>query len=303
MKSTPDLLSEKCRNIVAIFSSRRRDELFTNATSSDDERRQAGGVRRPRNDAPVTPGFNIKKRPMNSALSVQQQAVNNKKIIDRKAELSKSSAVSGQSALTAAGRKTKFTKKNPALQDKNAARQSSTAVSTTNIGEMSANGKEVKVKKAYRKRKPSEKVTAATAAPPAAAAAPTEKRSAGSAAAAKKAARRKSQTIINNTTDSDAESVDGRVQDAADEVDRNQQHLRSWIDQYEEAVTNHYSPELRARLSGNKFAGLGNELRSSVIGGPTRCNVSLKGNGVKVIYIVNIKLVYVNVSHKGFHGI
>ena len=221
---------------------------------------------------------------MNSALSVQQQAVNNKKIIDRKAELSKSSAVSGQSALTAAGRKTKFTKKNPALHDKNAARQSSTAVGTTNIAETSANGKEVKVKKAYRKRKPSEKVTAA---PPAAAVGPTEKRSAGSAAAAaaKKAARRKSQTIINNTTDSDAESVDGGVQDAADEVDRNQQHLRSWIDQYEEAVTNHYSPELRARLSGNKFAGLGNELRSNVIGGPTRCNVSLKGNGVKVIYL------------------
>ena len=218
---------------------------------------------------------------MNSALSVQQQAVNNKKIIDRKAELSKSSAVSGQSALTAAGRKTKFTKKNPALHDKNAARQSSTAVGTTNIAETSANGKEVKVKKAYRKRKPSEKVTAA---PPAAAAAQSEKRSAGSAAAAaKKAARRKSQTIINNTTDSDAESVDGGVQDAADEVDRNQQHLRSWIDQYEEAVTNHYSPELRARLSGNKFVGLGNELRSNVIGGPTRCNVSLKGNGVKVI--------------------
>jgi histone-lysine N-methyltransferase MLL5 len=58
--------------------------------------------------------------------------------------------------------------------------------------------------------------------------------------------------------------------------------LRSWIDQYEEAVTNHYSQELRARLSGNKFAGIDNELKPSVIGGPTRCNVSLKGNGVKV---------------------
>ena len=29
--------------------------------------------------------------------------------------------------------------------------------------------------------------------------------------------------------------------------------LRSWIDNYEEAVTNHYSPELRARLSGAKM--------------------------------------------------
>lgn len=236
----------------------------------------------------MTPGFNVKKRLMNNsssgggALSVQQQlAVNNKKIIDRKAELIKSSA-GGQSALSATGgRKTKFSKKISALQDKNAAKLSSTAVSTPNISEPSANGKEVKVKKAYRKRKPSEKVSAA----PPAATAPAEGRKAGSAAA-KKAARRKSQTIVNNTTDSDAESVDGGVRDAAEEVDRSQQHLRSWIDQYEEAVTNHYSPELRARLSGNKFAGLGNELRSNVIGGPTRCNVSLKGNGVKVIIFI-----------------
>ena len=29
--------------------------------------------------------------------------------------------------------------------------------------------------------------------------------------------------------------------------------FRSWIDNYEEAVTNHYSPELRARLTGAKL--------------------------------------------------
>lgn len=57
------------------------------------------------------------------------------------------------------------------------------------------------------------------------------------------------------------------------------QHLRSWIDHYEEAVTNHYSPELRARLQGAKVTS---DLRSSAIGGPVKCNVSLKGNGVKV---------------------
>ncbi len=60
------------------------------------------------------------------------------------------------------------------------------------------------------------------------------------------------------------------------------QHLRSWIDQYEEAITNHYSPELRARLAGNKLSGIASDLRPSVIGGPVKCNVSLKGNGVKV---------------------
>ncbi len=30
-------------------------------------------------------------------------------------------------------------------------------------------------------------------------------------------------------------------------------YRRSWIDNYEEAVTNHYSPELRARLTGAKL--------------------------------------------------
>jgi len=84
------------------FSSRRRDELFTNATSSDDERRRdAGGIRRPRTE---TPGFNVKKRASSggitglaasssvSAASVPSSA--NKKILDRKADLNKSSAAS-----------------------------------------------------------------------------------------------------------------------------------------------------------------------------------------------------------------
>ena len=30
-------------------------------------------------------------------------------------------------------------------------------------------------------------------------------------------------------------------------------YFRSWIDNYEEAVINHYSPELRARLQGAKL--------------------------------------------------
>ncbi len=252
------------------FSSRRRDELFTNATSSDDERRRdAGGIRRPRTE---TPGFNVKKRASSggitglaasssvSAASVPSSA--NKKILDRKADLNKSSAAS-----VAAGRKTKFTKKSSTISEKNAARLSAPTILNSSSTEIpTTNGKDVKVKKTYRKRKPSEKVTT-----------PAAERRLG-----KKASRRKSQTAINNTTDSEADSDGGAEEEEIDDVDRSAQHLRSWIDQYEEAVTNHYSPELRARLSGNKFAGLGNELRTSVIGGPTRCNVSLKGNGVKV---------------------
>ncbi len=74
--------------------------------------------------------------------------------------------------------------------------------------------------------------------------------------------------------DSDATLLEPRLDDS--------QQLRSWIDQYEEAVTNHYSPELRARLGGNKLNSIASDLRPSVIGGPVKCNVSLKGNGVKV---------------------
>jgi len=149
---------------------------------------------------------------------------------------------------------------------------SSASAKNASVVEPTTNGKDVKVKKVNRKRKGSEKLTNPT----------PERRLSG----VKKISRRKSSATLNS--DSDVDSHDGGVDDD-DEVedgDRSQQHLRSWIDQYEEAVTNHYSQELRARLSGNKFAGLGTELKASVIGGPTRCNVSLKGNGIKVSSIL-----------------
>ncbi len=88
----------------------------------------------------------------------------------------------------------------------------------------------------------------------------------------------------NDYEDEDDEDEDADSDTAAlmePRLDDSQQ-LRSWIDQYEEAVTNHYSPELRARLAGNKInGGIASDLRPSVIGGPMKCNVSLKGNGVK----------------------
>jgi len=55
---------------------------------------------------------------------------------------------------------------------------------------------------------------------------------------------------------------------------------RSWIDNYEEAVTNHYSPELRARLQGAKLPS--NYFKPKDVNG-IRCNVSLRGNGLKVL--------------------
>ncbi len=74
--------------------------------------------------------------------------------------------------------------------------------------------------------------------------------------------------------DSESTLLEPRLEDS--------QQLRSWIDQYEEAVTNHYSPELRARLAGSKLSNVSSDLRPSAIGGPSKCIVSLKGNGVKV---------------------
>ena len=38
--------------------------------------------------------------------------------------------------------------------------------------------------------------------------------------------------------------------------------------------------EFYYRLSSGRLNGLGGDLRSSAIGGVTRCNVSLKGNGM-----------------------
>merc|ERR1711997_1015619 len=83
---------------------------------------------------------------------------------------------------------------------------------------------------------------------------------------------------LDASTDEDNPTIEEVTPDAS-------QHLRSWIDQYEEAVTNHYSPELRARLAGvGKWGAISNgDLKPSVIGSLTRCNVSLQGNGVKIL--------------------
>ena len=141
-----------------------------------------------------------------------------------------------------------------------------------------------KTKKQYRKRKPSEQAGSAAANVEKTSAAnsnvntPTSTNKKSGAVSPKKSAiaRRKSQTFNDSDLESDNENLDDDL-DAKPVVEASQ-NIRSWIDQYEEAVTNHYSPELRARLSNSKMLnGVGNDLRASVLGGPTRCNVSLKG--------------------------
>lgn len=143
-----------------------------------------------------------------------------------------------------------------------------------------------KLKKQYKKRKLSDKDLKKSTS------------IASSSAIAK--GRRKSQQLKRQQNRSRRRSIDSDggddVDATTDEEDENptieeptldaSQQLRSWIDQYEEAVTNHYSPELRARLAGaGKWGGgiSNGDLRPSVIGSMTRCNVSLQGNGVKIL--------------------
>lgn len=41
------------------------------------------------------------------------------------------------------------------------------------------------------------------------------------------------------------------------------ERLRAWVDGYEAAVTNHYSPELRARVQAARINGISADLRAS----------------------------------------
>lgn len=60
--------------------------------------------------------------------------------------------------------------------------------------------------------------------------------------------------------------------------------MRQWIDSYEEAVTNHYSQELRARISAIKVNGLHSELRlGGSVSATPKSKVSLLPSGLKVI--------------------
>lgn len=63
----------------------------------------------------------------------------------------------------------------------------------------------------------------------------------------------------------------------------NVQQLRQWIDSYEEAVTNHYSPELRARIASIKVNGVHSDLKlpQNLMATP-KCRVSLLPSGIKV---------------------
>ncbi|XP_054289297.1 inactive histone-lysine N-methyltransferase 2E-like [Macrosteles quadrilineatus] len=62
------------------------------------------------------------------------------------------------------------------------------------------------------------------------------------------------------------------------------EQLRQWIDSYEEAVTNHYSPELRARVAAIKVNGVHSDLKlpTNLLTTP-KYRISLLPSGVKIL--------------------
>lgn len=59
--------------------------------------------------------------------------------------------------------------------------------------------------------------------------------------------------------------------------------LRQWIENYEEAVTNHYSPELRARISNIRINGAHSEFTGQIDTSVNNCKVQALTTGIKCL--------------------
>ena len=247
------------RKRAKAMQTRRRTELFNNSSSSEDNNLDSRKVKTDKsgpNRRSLSSAKGLKKGGLQKPSAV---ALNHKKMLDKKA------VNSG------------LNNKKPGKVKKG--KETNAGVTPAAVGASLLE----KSKKQYKKRKSTSSSDLTSNS--------TKKVSPKKSAIA----RRKSQTFNDSDLDSDAENnlEDNDDEDRALEPNvEASQNLRSWIDQYEEAVTNHYSPELRARLSRlqgqvHAMASLSSDLRSSALGGPTRCNVSLKGNGVKILTAVN----------------
>lgn len=77
------------------------------------------------------------------------------------------------------------------------------------------------------------------------------------------------------------------------------ERLRAWVEGYEAAVTNHYSPELRARVHAARINGVSPDLRASTQGAVLghRCRVA--NNPRPLFDVFDSK---VNVVVRSFHG-
>ncbi|XP_057318723.1 uncharacterized protein LOC130663489 isoform X2 [Microplitis mediator] len=79
-------------------------------------------------------------------------------------------------------------------------------------------------------------------------------------------------------------SLDGE-DETQDAWGSNMAPLRQWIERYEEAVTNHYSPELRARISSIKVNGTHSDLKQSNMssGASGKCRLNVHSNSLRFL--------------------
>lgn len=79
-------------------------------------------------------------------------------------------------------------------------------------------------------------------------------------------------------------SLEDREEESQDTWGSNVAPLRQWIEKYEEAVTNHYSPELRARISSIKVNGTHSDSRQSNMSviATGKCRLNVHSNNVRV---------------------
>lgn len=79
-------------------------------------------------------------------------------------------------------------------------------------------------------------------------------------------------------------SLEDKEEDVQDTWGTNMAPLRQWIERYEEAVTNHYSPELRARISNIKVNGTHSDLRQSNMNvvATGKCRLNVHSNNLRV---------------------
>ncbi|XP_034185229.2 SET domain-containing protein upSET isoform X1 [Osmia lignaria lignaria] len=80
-------------------------------------------------------------------------------------------------------------------------------------------------------------------------------------------------------------SLEDKEEETQDTWASNVAPLRQWIERYEEAVTNHYSPELRARISSIKVNGTHSDLRQSNMNviATGKCRLNVHSNNVRFL--------------------
>lgn len=86
-------------------------------------------------------------------------------------------------------------------------------------------------------------------------------------------------------------SLEDKEEDIQDAWGTNIAPLRQWIERYEEAVTNHYSPELRARISSIKVNGTHSDLRQTNMNviATGKCRLNVHSNNLRVSEILKKK--------------